>query len=99
MDHVNKCHKPWCKSILPENATQKHCSPCQTRDRENQRAARARRKTAETPQEKTGQKRARNNEDENERYKGRRRTSDSTSQEEDDDSEDDPFGDYDNKVR
>ena len=36
---LKKCTKPWCKAILPLDATKRLCSACQTRDRENQRAA------------------------------------------------------------
>jgi hypothetical protein len=42
---TKKCTKPWCKNTVPSQSSQKHCSDCQERDRENQKALCARKKS------------------------------------------------------
>ena len=42
-----KCSKPWCKQLLP-NPHQRQCDHCRERDKENQRACRARNKAKTT---------------------------------------------------
>jgi hypothetical protein len=53
---TKKCAKPWCKKVISNQSSQKHCPDCQQRDRENQKASRARKKCG---QALIGDKRAR----------------------------------------
>lgn len=60
--------------MLPLTSTQKLCSTCQTRDRENQRAARARKKAAESEKTTVGQKRHQENNEQSDRPRKQLRT-------------------------
>src|SRR5271155_485557 len=103
-----KCAKEWCKEIIPSESSNKHCNACRERDRDNQRARRARLKEQAKilEERKAAKKRARDSDHDSEERPAQRTRQDSQKtredneerEEQDDDDDESIFGESDNTV-